>query len=62
MKRSYTIQKIILTTYNGRKISLNNIEIGIINTPINLVKEKILDAFSTMNDNPVKVNIKVKYI
>lgn len=62
MKRSYIIQKIILTTYNGKRISLNNIETGIINTPIKLVKEKILDAFAAMKDNPVKVNIKVKYI
>ena len=61
MKRSYIIKKIILITYD-KKIVFDIIDKGIIDRPIKLVKEEILDTFSTMKDKPVKVKIEKEYV
>ena len=56
------IQEIILITYSGRKLPLTIIDKRIIDTPIRLTKDKILNAFSSMKDKPIDVKLKVKYI
>lgn len=62
MKRPYIIQKLSLVTYDGRIIPLKIFEPEIIDKPIRLVKEKVLNAFATMVDKPVDVKMKVRYI
>ena len=62
MKRSYIIKKIILITYDDKKIVFDIIDKGIKDRPIKLVKEEILDTFSTMKDKPVKVKIEKEYV
>lgn len=62
MKRSYIIKRIVLITYSGKKIPLDNITTEVINRPLKSVKEAILDAFSNMQDPPVNININVKYL
>ena len=69
-KRPYVIQSITLLTYNGSKIPVSVVEERIIgefyqfniDIPIRIIKEKVLDAFSSMEDNPVDVILKVKYV
>ena len=55
-KRPYVIQSITLLTYNGSKIPVSVVEERIIDIPIRIIKEKVLDAFSSMEDNPVELN------
>lgn len=62
MKRPYKIKSIVLVLYDGRKIPVEIVEDKILDRPIKAVKESILDAFSTMRNNPVDVEIKVKYV
>lgn len=62
MKRSYVIKKITLITYNGAEIVLDIIDNEIRSKPMKILKENILDVFSTMEDSPVKVNVEVKYV
>lgn len=61
-KRPYVIQSITQLTYNGSKIPVSVVEERIIDIPIRIIKEKVLDAFSSMEDNPVDVILKVKYV
>ena len=61
-KRPYVIQSITLLTYNGSKIPVSVVEERIIDIPIRIIKEKVLDAFSSMEDNQVDVILKVKYV
>lgn len=56
------ITSAVLITYDGKKIPLENIESEIMTRPIQLTKERILDAFSTMKDKPVNVELKIKHI
>ena len=58
----YVITSAVLITYDGKKIPLENIESEIMTRPIQLTKERILDAFSTMKDKPVNVELKIKLI
>lgn len=58
----YVITSAVLITYDGKKIPLENIESEIITRPIQLTKERILDAFSMMKDKPVDVELKIKHI
>lgn len=51
-----------LITYSGRKISLEIIESHILTKPLETIKDKLLDAFSTMKDKPVSVELKIKYV
>lgn len=62
MKRPYKIESIILVLYDGRNIPVEIVEDKILDRPFKAVKESILDAFSTMKNNPVDVKIKIKYI
>ena len=61
-KSPYIIQKITLITYSGKKIPLTILETNIIDIPIRLTKNKILDAFASMKDKAVDVKLEVKYI
>jgi len=61
-KRSYIIKSITLITYSGCKLPLAVIENKIIDIPLRILKEKILDAFSSMKDNPVDVKLEIKYV
>jgi len=61
-KSPYIIQEIILITYSGRKLPLTIVDKRIIDIPIGLTKDKILNAFSSMKDKPIDVKLKVKYI
>lgn len=54
----YVITSAVLITYDGKKIPLENIESEIITRPIQLTKERILDAFSMMKDKPGMWNLK----
>lgn len=58
----YVITSAVLITYDGKKIPLENIESEIMTRPIQLTKERILDAFSMMKDKPVDVELKIKYM
>lgn len=58
----YVITSAVLITYDGKKIPLENIESEIMTRPIQLTKERILDAFSMMKDKPVDVELKIKHI
>lgn len=62
MRQLYIIERVILITYNGRRLPLEIIDHEIITKPVKMVKEQILDAFSTMVDKPVKVVLHVRYI
>ncbi len=62
MSKPYIIQSVILVTYDGKKMPLEIIDHNIISKPIKVVKEQILDAFSSMVNKPVKVLLKVRYI
>mgnify|MGYP000292057334 CR=1 FL=1 len=62
MSKPYIIQSVILVTYDGKKMPLEIINHNIISKPIKVVKEQILDAFSSMVNKPVKVLLKVRYI
>ena len=61
-KSPYIIQEIILITYSGRTLPLTIVDKRIIDIPIGLTKDKILNAFSSMKDKPIDVKLKVKYI
>lgn len=60
--KPYIITSIALITYSGKKIPLEVIDSQILKKPLKIVKEMFLDAFSTMTDKPVNVELKVKYI
>ncbi len=60
--KPYVITSAVLITYDGKKIPLERIRSEIITRPIQLTKERILDAFSTMRDKPVDVELKIRYI
>ena len=51
-----------MITYSGCKLPLAVIENKIIDIPLRILKEKILDAFSSMKDNPVDVKLEIKYV
>ena len=44
--KPYVITSAVLITYDGKKIPLERIRSEIITRPIQLTKERILDAFS----------------
>lgn len=62
MRKPYIVQSATLVTYGGRKLPLEIIDQDIVSKPVKVVKEQILDAFSSMVDKPVKVLLKVRYI
>lgn len=62
MKEPYKIENITLITYSGRRIPANYMSDEEIKISKKLLKDSILDAFSTMEDIPVKVDLKVKSI
>lgn len=62
MRQPYVIERVTLITYNGTRLPLEIINHEIITKSVKLVKEQILDAFSTMVDKPVKVVLHVRYI
>lgn len=60
--KPYIITSMSLITYSGKKISLTVIESHILTKPLKVIKDKLLDAFSTMKDKPVNVELKIKHI
>lgn len=60
MEQAYKIEKIILITYSGRRIPVSYRSNKEVKISKKILKEEILDAFSTMDDIPVKVDLKVK--
>lgn len=62
MKQPYKIVNITLITYSGKRIPVNYMSDKEVTISKKLLKENILDAFSTMDDIPVKVDLKVKNI
>jgi len=62
MKRPYIIHSMELITYSGRHIPLEIIEMKILDKPIRLLKERILDSFATMVDRPVDVKLGIRYV
>lgn len=62
MKRPYIINSMELITYSGKHLPLEIIETKILDAPINVLKERILDSFSMMKDRPVDVKLGIKYI
>lgn len=62
MKQPYKIVNITLITYSGKRIPVNYMSNEEVRISKKLLEENILDAFSTMDDIPVKVDLKVKTI
>lgn len=62
MKQPYKIVNITLITYSGKRIPVNYMSDEEVKISKRLLKENILDAFSTMDDIPVKVDLKVKTV
>ena len=60
--KPYIITSMSLITYSGRKIPLEIVESHILTKPLKAIKEKLLDAFSTMIDKPVNVELKIRHI
>lgn len=60
--KPYIIISMSLITYSGRKIPLEIVESHILTKPLKAIKDKLLDAFSTMKDKPVNVELKIKHI
>lgn len=61
MKHPYKIKSIILVLYDGRNILVEIVEDKMLDRPFKAVKKSILDAFSTIKNNPVDVKIEIKY-
>lgn len=62
MKQPYIIEKMIIITYSGNKIPLEIKENIIMDKPKRLLKESILDQFSSLDDKPVKVILKTRTV
>jgi hypothetical protein len=60
--KPYIITSMSLITYSGRKIPLEIVESHILTKPLEVIKDKLLDTFSTMKDKPVNVELKIKYV
>lgn len=60
--KPYIITSMSLITYSGRKIPLEIVESHILTKPLEVIKDKLLDTFSTMKDKPVSVELKIKYV
>ena len=60
--KPYIIISMSLITYSDRGIPLEIVESHILTKPLKTIKEKLLDAFSTMKDKPVNVELKIKHI
>lgn len=62
MKQPYIIEKMIIITYSGNKIPLEIKDNIIMDKPKRLLKESILDQFSSLDDKPVKVILKTRTV
>jgi hypothetical protein len=60
--KPYVITSMALITHSGKKLPLTVIESHIPTKPLEVIKDKLLDAFSTMKDKPVNVELKIKYV
>lgn len=61
-RHPYIIKALTLTTYSGRQLPVEVVEKKILYIPLTRVKEKVLNAFSSMKDKPVDVRFEVKYV
>lgn len=62
MKQPYIIEKMIIITYSGNKIPLEIKGNIIMDKPKRILKERILDQFSSLEDKPVKVILKTRTV
>lgn len=62
MKQPYIIEKMIIITYSGNKIPLEIKGNIIMDKPKRILKESILDQFSSLEDKPVKVILKTRTV
>lgn len=62
MSKPYIITSLSLVTYGGRVLPVDLFDQEIIDQPVRLVEDRVLKAFASMKDQPVKVNLKVKYV
>lgn len=62
MKRPYRIKSVVLITYDGQRIPIEMVSSEIVDKPIKLMKELLLDAFSMMKNKPVDVKLSVVYV
>lgn len=62
MKQPYIIEKMIIITYSGNKIPLEIKDNIIMDKPKRVLKESILDQFSSLEDKPVKVILKTRTV
>ena len=60
--KPYIIISMSLITYSDRRIPLEIVESHILTKPLKAITEKLLDAFFTMKDKPVNVELKIKHI
>ena len=60
--KPYVITSMTLITHSGKKLPLTVIESHTLTNPLEAIKDKLLDAFSTMKDKPVSVELKIKYV
>ena len=57
----YIVQGVTLVFYDGEREELSVLDSKITDRPPNL-KEQILDGFSKMENPPVKVELKIKWL
>lgn len=62
MKQPYIIEKMIIITYSGNKIPLEIKGNIIMDKPKRILKESILDQFSSLEDKPVNVILKTRTV
>lgn len=60
--KPYVITSMALITHSWKKLPLTVIESHILTKPMEVIKDKLIDAFSTMKDKPVSVELKIKYV
>lgn len=58
----YIVQGVTLVFYDGEREELSVLDSKITDRPPKLLKEQILDGFSRMENPPVKVELKIKYL
>jgi hypothetical protein len=58
----YIVQGVTLVFYDGEREELSVLDSKITDRPPKLLKEQILDGFSKMENPPVKVELKIKWL
>ena len=58
----YIVQGVTLVFYDAEREELSVLDSKITDRPPKLLKEQILDGFSKMENPPVKVELKIKWL